>query len=105
MPERPGENVSAKVSTVGQSLGINIKPERIDACHRLGKKSLSERQRGILVKFVHRCDQEEFIRQSRKMRPMLNAADLFKDIPVSANSAIYVNESLTPHNGKRSERS
>lgn len=97
VPESPGENVSAKVIAVAQSLGMNINPERIDACHRLGKKSSKERPRGIIVKFVYRCDQEEFIKQ-KKMRPMLNAADVFKDISVSANCAIYVNESLTPHN-------
>jgi len=99
VPESPGENVSTKVIQVGQSLGITIQPDKIDACHRLGKKISAERPRGIIVKFINRGDQENFIKQ-RKLRPMLNATDVFKDIPPSMNNAIFVNESLTPYNRK-----
>lgn len=94
IPESNNENVLQIIKTVGDSLGLEVKEESVDACHRLGIKRVNEsRPRGIIVKFTRRLVKEEMLKK-RRVKRNLNTHDIgFTDKPAEV---IYINESLTP---------
>jgi regulator of replication initiation timing len=92
IPETKNEDVTEIIKTIGNTLGVTVSAEDIDACHRLGLKQ-EGRKRGIIVKFVRRHVKEEVLRK-RKIKRNLNTSD----IGMSSGPAeiVYINESLSP---------
>lgn len=88
VPVKPAENTFTVVQDVGRVLGLEIKDEFIDACHRL--KSRSDTQvPAIIVKFTHRRFKEDILKQ-RRVKRNLNTLDLGYNF----NNPVYINESL-----------
>ena len=91
IPVLPNEDVNSIVRKVGSALDINVSNDMIDVSHRL-KKSPSQPEPGIVVRFVRRSDKDKFIAR-RKVKRNLSC----KDLGLSVGGAIYVNHSLTLH--------
>lgn len=95
LPEIDGENPVAEVIKIGRAVGMDIKPEMIDNCHRLGRKTrTSPATRGIIVKFMRNFDKMNFLK-CRKIKRNLTTNDLGLQITVSRS--IFINENLTQH--------
>ncbi len=93
VPEKDNENVLEIVKNVGNSLGLTVSEEMVDACHRLGGKRVGEtRPRGIIVKFTRRLVKEELLRK-RRVKRNLNTHDL--GFTNTLAEVVYINESLT----------
>lgn len=93
LPEFKGENTLSEVIKMGRVIGVELKPDAIDNCHRLGRRpKIGEppAARGIIVKFVRNFDKNNFLR-CRKVKTNLNA----RDLGFTINTPIYVNENLT----------
>lgn len=92
VPEKKNENVFDIIKVVGNSLGVEIREEMVDACHRMGSRQ-DGKSRGIIVKFTHRNVKEDVLHK-RKVKRNFNSHDInFTDSPTEV---IYVNESLSP---------
>lgn len=58
------ENVQDIVKKVGNALGVAVREEHMDACHRLSVVQQG-RKRGIIVKFTRRSVKEELLRKRK----------------------------------------
>ena len=58
---------SAVIKLFKTKLGVPIKGEEIDACHRVGRKGMG-RPRQIIVKFVRRETKEKVMRERRRLK-------------------------------------
>lgn len=63
VPENKGENLHAVLGEIGRGLGLELSPEKIDTCYRVGAKHL--KNRGIAVKFVKNADREKVLEGRR----------------------------------------
>ncbi|KAK4879157.1 hypothetical protein RN001_007303 [Aquatica leii] len=99
VPETPNENVLTTVQAVGVAVNFNITPNMIDTCHRLKINNDTNTSKKIIVKFVRRCDKEEFL-QLRKVKRNLKVQDLIGEVGkhIASNNFIYINECLTSFN-------
>lgn len=91
IPEEDDEVIFEVINKVGKGLGINVTPEMLEVCHRSGGKSqTSDKPRGIVVKFARKKYKEEFL-QKRRLKRILKT----KDVNLSGDSCIYINEILS----------
>lgn len=89
--EESNEDIIGVVKKIGETLGVQIDSNGIDACHRLGAKR-SDRTRGIIVKFTRRVIKDEIL-SKRRARRNFNTKDIgITDRPADV---IYINENLT----------
>lgn len=93
VPEAKSENIFEVVRRVASVLRFDLKPEMVDAVHRLAGSSDGSRPRGIIVKFVRRGDCDELLRLA-KVKKGFSASEL----NVNSDSKIYVNPSLSKMN-------
>lgn len=89
-PRESQEQVMGHVKKVGAALGFEIKDEMIDACHRLGFKSTSDRPAGIVVMFVRRIDKDKLMQKRREKRDFST-----RHIGLADDRPVFLNESLT----------
>lgn len=90
IPEMANENLLEIVKNIGRAMDIDIQPQMIDSCHRLGK-SPGQPSAAVIVKFVRRMDKDQFIHR-RKVKRNLKASQ----VGFSNNdNIIYINHSLT----------
>lgn len=91
VPEEKGEEIFEVIKKVGKGLGINVTPEMLEVYHRSGAESqTSDKPRGIVVKFARKKHKEEFL-QKRRLKRVLRT----KDVDLSGDSCIYINEILS----------
>lgn len=90
VPEAKSENVMEVVKRVASALRFDLKPEMVDAVHRLAGGGDSSRPRGIILKFVRRGDCDELLRLA-KVKRGFSASEL----GVTSEEKIYVNPSLS----------
>lgn len=89
VPENKPEDVFGVVRKVASVLRFDLKPEMVDAVHRLAGGDTS-RPRGIILKFVRRGDCDELLRLA-KVKRGFSASEL----GVTSENKIYVNPSLS----------
>lgn len=98
IPFKKGESPDTLVIQVGRAIGMEIRPEDIDYCHRQRPKPSTEdnpRPPGIVVKFVRQHFKDELIRLKRVKRDLTTRHLGWDD---STAYSVYVNESLTAYN-------
>lgn len=98
-PETRTENVFDIVTSIGESLGVTINNNDMDAAHRLQLNARSKDSRNIVVKFVSRRKKDEFLSNYRRKK---NSVTL-NPAPEGASSMqspkmIYINEHLSQTN-------
>ena len=76
-----------KVHNTFGKLGYNIPPERMEACHRISKKSST-----VIVKFTKRKD----CQQVWSVKKDLEKAKI-ADVKLPCLSKLYINRSLCPY--------
>ncbi|XP_075534944.1 uncharacterized protein LOC142570445 [Dermacentor variabilis] len=91
IPSTQGEDCSAILSTVAESIDCPIDVADIDTVHRVASKSPNK---NLIVRFCSRVKKNDFLRKARKARLRTSM------IGLSGNndSPIYVNEHLTFEN-------
>lgn len=102
VPEVKGEDVYDVVKNICVALNMDTTREKIDVCHRLGKRKpqegeeKDERPAGIIARFVRREDKLTLLK-NRKVKRNLSTEHLgFKQLA----TPIYINESLSPQRRK-----
>lgn len=92
VPMGKEENIMDVVRAVARAVRFELKPEMIDAVHRLGRRGLTpSKPPGIIIKFVRRLDKDELMRLA-KIKPGFAASDAGF---VSENK-IYIRHSMSP---------
>jgi hypothetical protein len=84
------EDVSKIVLDVCGAVGMDVKAESIDCCHRL-KKGKNFAAPGVVVRFVRRSDADELLRRRRGKKLTLHHIGM-RD---GQDQPIYINQSLT----------
>ncbi|KAG8293420.1 polycystic kidney disease protein 1-like [Homalodisca vitripennis] len=90
VPENKSENVFEVVKAVAKVLRFDLKPEMIDAVHRLAGGSGASRPRGIILKFVRRGDCDELLRVAKVKRGFPAS-----ELDFSSENKVFVNPSLS----------
>ncbi|KAJ4445043.1 hypothetical protein ANN_06842 [Periplaneta americana] len=67
IPEMANENLLEIVKNIGCAMDMEIQPQMIDSCHRLGK-SPGQPSAAVIVKFVRRMDKDQFIHRRKVKR-------------------------------------
>lgn len=93
VPESKPENVFEAVRRVASVLRFDLKPDMVDAVHRLKGGKDDSKPRGIILKFVRRGDCDELLRLA-KVKRGFKASEL----GVNSENKIYVNPSLSKTN-------
>lgn len=93
VPETKSEKVFDVVKKVAGVLRFELKPEMVDAVHRLSGGEGTSRPRGIILKFVRRGDCDELLRLA-KVKRGFSASEL----GVNSENKIFVNPSLSKTN-------
>lgn len=92
-PENRNENVFDIVTNIGETLGVTINDNDMDAAHRLQSNVNNKNPRNIVVKFVSRRKKEEFLSNYRRKKHSVTLN------PVAESSKmIYINEHLSQAN-------
>lgn len=108
IPEAPGENTDALVTTLAKSIGVELTPDAIDRSHRVGKRSEvpGTRPRSIIVKLSSYRWKEALMRSRRALKDV-DTGKLFPDLhwpplpsstrpgPKKSASSVFINEDLT----------
>jgi hypothetical protein len=90
IPSRSDENVETVVLDVCRAVGMDLRRDAIDCCHRL--KRVGDRPTaGVVVKFVRRSDAEELLRKRRVKKDLSSANVGFP----GSSFPVYINRSLT----------
>uniref|UniRef100_A0A8D8M163 FP protein C-terminal domain-containing protein n=1 Tax=Cacopsylla melanoneura TaxID=428564 RepID=A0A8D8M163_9HEMI len=93
IPVRTGENLSALFLRMGQSLGMNIDPNEIEAIHRLPTRNINtNRAPTIVVQVKSRPLRDNFVSAAKKKRFTLENIGQFE----SCSGNVFVSEHLTP---------
>lgn len=93
VPETKSENVFEVVKKVAKVLRFELRPDMVDAVHRLSGGGNTSRPRGIILKLVCRGDCDELLRLA-KVKRGFSASEL----GVTSEEKIYVNPSLSKVN-------
>ena len=82
--EEPNENTeNCVINVFKEKMGVTIKPEAVDRCHRIGRKNdVNKGPRPILVKFVSYRSRQEVYNMKKRLK----------------GTRIVVSEDLTSHN-------
>lgn len=94
VPQTQGEDCLKIIQKIGDKIGSSVKVEDIDAVHRVSTRDAGKRN--LIVRFCSRAKRTDFLRKARKAR--LTTGKL--GFSGSNDTAIYVNEHLTPLNKK-----
>ena len=89
IPKVEGQCTDNIVIKIGETINVDLKPEDIDASHRLSNLQNA----GIIVKFVSRKKRDEFLEKAKEAKLTTKKLEIGDD-----NTKIYVNESLTKYN-------
>lgn len=93
VPETKSENVFEVVKKIASVLRFELKPDMVDAVHRLAGGVSTSRPRGIILKFVRRGDCDELLRLA-KVKRGFSASEL----GITSDNKIYINPSLSKTN-------
>lgn len=90
VPEVASENVLKLVQSVARCVRFELKPEMVDAVHRLsGPTNDKSRPRGIILKLVRRVDCDELLRLA-KVKRGFSASEL----GFTSENKVFLNPSL-----------
>lgn len=92
IPEERTEDIIEVVQKVGIALDVQITPDMIDACHRIGKQEEGKRPRGIVVKFVRRNDRDTLVQKRRQRKGDFST----RHLGLPSDTPVYINDSLSP---------
>lgn len=84
------EDVEAIVIEIAEKLGLEVKPEEIDAVHRLPSRNVSRKVNKIIVQFTTRKKRDLFL---QKRRELLRSCEVTGG---NSNNRVYINENLSP---------
>ncbi|XP_026284814.1 uncharacterized protein LOC113210861 [Frankliniella occidentalis] len=97
VPEEDNEDIFQRLFSIAQALQVDLLACEIDAAHRLGRKNISGRPRGIVVKLVNRWKKEQFVNANQAFGKMKKRTLLTSDIGYSGpQTKIYLDDHLTP---------
>lgn len=91
VPMAKEENIMDVIHAVAKVVRFELKPEMIDAVHRLGRRGSPSRPPSIIVKFVRRLDKDELIRLA-KVKPGFAASDL----GLVSENRVFIRQSMSP---------
>lgn len=87
------ENIMNIVQAVARVVHFELKPEMVDAVHRLGRRGSPSRPPGVIIKFVRRIDMDEFLRLA-KVKSGFAASDL----GFVSENRVFIRPSMSPGN-------
>lgn len=95
--EHQGESTPGLVIELGRILGVTLRPDDIDAAHRLGRQQ-NGRPRQILARFVTLTKRDELYRERKSLRGIELPRDstLTRDMVCDA----YITDNLTRYNSE-----
>ena len=82
-----GEVLSEKVLNIFGKLGSDISPDRIEACHRVGRANDT-----VIVKFSRRKECQHVWSVKKDMKKLT-----LEDLELPGNSKLFINRSLCPY--------
>ena len=85
--EESGEVLEEKVLNIFGKLGCDISPDRIEACHRVGRTNDT-----AIVKFSRRKDCQHVWSVKKDLKKLT-----LEDLELPANSKLFINRSLCPY--------
>lgn len=95
IPQKSDEQLATLFVRMGQSMGMNVDPNEIEAIHRLPSKAGSNRAPSILVQVKSRPLRDNYISAAKKKKFTL------PDIGFSPRQGnVYVSEHLTKHRSR-----
>ena len=104
IPRRAKENCEELVLELASKIGVELKAENIEACHRISPKQDAP----IIVKVVSRKDASSLLSKTAKSNARrISIADLVFEVPATlsqnpttnvSSGKVFVNESLTSRN-------
>lgn len=68
IPETPRESTEDKVLALAAEMGVTLKMEEIDRCHRVGQKRDANQNRPILCKFVSYASRHKVFTAKKKLK-------------------------------------
>lgn len=92
VPETKGEKIEEIVTKITEKIGVTIKKEDIEACHRIGSRN-KDKPKPIIVQFLSRRIRDQIIDGKQK-----NSATQDDAIKNGKTERIFVNENLSPEN-------
>ena len=81
-----GEVLKEKVLNIFGKLGCDISPDRIEACHRVGRTNDT-----VIVKFSRRKDCQNVWSVKRDLKKLT-----MEDLELPGNSKLFINRSMCP---------
>ena len=92
IPDSVGDNdLEEKVISVFANVGIEVKSNDIEACHRIGKSRNSSKK--TIVRFTNRKFAKQALYNRKKLKPIGKST-------LGFNNDVFINENLTPVNNK-----
>ena len=85
--EVKADDLEEKVVNIFEKLGCSIPPNRIEACHRVSKKTLT-----VIVKFSHRKDCQQVLVVKKDLRKVK-----MEDVYLPGHNKLFMNRSLCPY--------
>ena len=85
--EVSGEVLEEKVLNIFGKLGCDISPDRIEACHRVGRTNDT-----VIVKFSRRKDCQHVWNVKKDLKKLT-----LEDLELPGNSKLFINRSLCPY--------
>ena len=85
--EVSGGILEEKVLNIFGKLGCNISPDRIEACHRVGRTNDT-----VIVKFSRRKDCQHVWNVKKNLKKLT-----LEDLELPGNSKLFINKSLCPY--------
>ena len=85
--EVKADDMEEKVVNIFEKLGCSIPPNRIEACHRVSKKSAT-----VIVKFSHRKDCQQVLAVKKDLRKIK-----MEDVDLPGHNKLFINRNLCPY--------
>lgn len=92
VPCTQGEDCITVLQTIGTKIGCPLTVTDLDVAHRVPTKV--QDKKNIIARFCSRAKKDEFVSKAHKAK--LHLSDI--GVKASVDSAVYVNEHLTPQN-------
>ena len=77
--EESNDQLEAKVIGVAQYMGVELRPEEISVCHRIGKFNLGK-TRTVICKFTHKKRRMDIMAKKNKLKDKEDEITIFEDL-------------------------